>query len=87
LGRISRSTVLVLALAFWVAWAPISVQAAVPADSVRPATAAVLRADTTLIIKHHFNHRQQIITGSVIMACLASIVVVMNNYNPQGFQQ
>lgn len=45
------------------------------------------RADTTLIIKHHFNHRQQIITGSVIMACMAAIVVVMNNYNPQGLDQ
>ena len=54
-----------------------------PADTTR----SFSRADTTLIIKHQFNHRQQIITGSVIMACMAAIVVVMNNYNPQGLNQ
>ncbi len=35
------------------------------------------------IVKHDFNHREQIITGSVIMACLAMIMVTMNNYNPR----
>ena len=63
---------------------------AVP-DSLRPdslaARRAATRADTTLIVKHNFNHRQQIITGSAIMAGLAMVMVVMNNYNPRGFEQ
>jgi hypothetical protein len=41
------------------------------------------RSDTAKVVMHHHNHRQQIITGSVIMACLAGVMVVMNNYNPQ----
>lgn len=35
------------------------------------------------IIKHEFNHREQIITGSVIMACLILMMAAMNNYNPR----
>ena len=45
------------------------------------------RADTTLVVMHHHNHRQQIITGSVIMACLAGVMVMMNNYNPRPVNQ
>lgn len=41
------------------------------------------RADTVLVVKHRFNHREQIITGSVVMTCLALMMVVMNNYNPR----
>jgi hypothetical protein len=41
------------------------------------------RSDTVQVVMHHHNHRQQIITGGVVMACLAGIVVVMNNYNPR----
>lgn len=41
------------------------------------------RADTVLVVKHSFNHRQQIITGSVVMTCLAMMLVIMNNYNPR----
>lgn len=41
------------------------------------------RSDTVLVVKHHFNHRQQIITGSVIMSCLMLMMVTMNNYNPR----
>jgi hypothetical protein len=41
------------------------------------------RADTVLVVKHRFNHREQIITGSVVMTCLALMLVVMNNYNPR----
>ena len=41
------------------------------------------RADTVLIAKHQFNHREQIITGSVIMACLIGMLAFMNNYNPR----
>jgi hypothetical protein len=45
------------------------------------------RADTVQVVMHHHNHRQQIITGSVVMACLAGIIVVMNNYNPRPVSQ
>lgn len=41
------------------------------------------RADTVLVVRHSFNHRQQIITGSVVMTCLALMMVIMNNYNPR----
>lgn len=49
------------------------------ADSSRPKS----RADTVLVVKHRFNHREQLITGSVVMTCLALMMVVMNNYNPR----
>lgn len=41
------------------------------------------RADTVLVVKHRFDHREQIITGSVVMTCLALMMVIMNNYNPR----
>ena len=41
------------------------------------------RSDSVIVVKHHFNHREQIITGSVIMTCLALMMVAMNNYNPR----
>ncbi|HKP97702.1 MAG TPA: hypothetical protein VJ385_18315 [Fibrobacteria bacterium] len=41
------------------------------------------RSDTVIVVKHGFNHREQIITGSVIMSCLALMLVTMNNYNPR----
>lgn len=41
------------------------------------------RADTVLVVQHRFHHREQIITGSVVMICLALMMVVMNNYNPR----
>jgi hypothetical protein len=41
------------------------------------------RSDSVIVAKHQFNHREQIITGSVIMTCLALMMVAMNNYNPR----
>jgi hypothetical protein len=41
------------------------------------------RADSVTVPKHTFNHRQQIITGSVVMSCLLLILLAMNNYNPR----
>jgi len=41
------------------------------------------RSDTVLVVKHSFNHRQQIIAGSVIMTCLMLMMATMNNYNPR----
>lgn len=52
------------------------------ADSLEAGT-PVARADTARVVMHHFNHRQQIITGGAIMAALAAVMVVMNNYNPR----
>jgi hypothetical protein len=47
-----------------------------------PVTAKT-RSDSLHVVKHGFNHRQQIITGSIVMSCLAMIMVTMNNYNPR----
>jgi hypothetical protein len=41
------------------------------------------RSDSVIVVKHEFNHKEQIITGSVIMTCLALMLVAMNNYNPR----
>lgn len=54
-----------------------------PPSAQRSAEPPKSRADTVLVVKHSFNHRQQIITGSVVMTCLALMMVVMNNYNPR----
>jgi hypothetical protein len=52
--------------------------------AARPdSTRAKSRGDSVIVVKHSFNHREQIITGSVIMTCLALILVAMNNYNPR----
>ena len=34
-------------------------------------------------IKREYNHRQQVIVGSVVMLCVALAMVLMNNYNPK----
>ena len=34
-------------------------------------------------IKRDYNHRQQVIVGSVVMLCVAVAMVLMNNYNPK----
>ena len=41
------------------------------------------RSDSIIVVKHSFDHREQIITGSVVMACLMLMMVTMNNYNPR----
>lgn len=47
------------------------------------AQAAKSRTDSLIVVKHSFEHREQIITGSVIMSCLMLMMVAMNNYNPR----
>lgn len=47
------------------------------------AKAAKSRTDSLIVVKHSFEHREQIITGSVIMSCLMLMMVAMNNYNPR----
>jgi hypothetical protein len=59
---------------------PAAVAAIAAPDSARK---PLKRADTVLVVRHEFNHREQIIAGGVIMACLAGMLVVMNNYNPR----
>ena len=34
-------------------------------------------------IKRDYDHRQQVIVGSVVMLCVAVAMVLMNNYNPK----
>jgi hypothetical protein len=41
------------------------------------------RTDSVIVVKHSFDHREQIITGSVVMTCLMLMMVAMNNYNPR----
>jgi hypothetical protein len=45
--------------------------------------AAKSRTDSLIVVKHSFEHREQIITGSVVMTCLMLMMVAMNNYNPR----
>jgi hypothetical protein len=52
-------------------------------DTAKAASRPLNRGDTVLVVKHQFNHREQIITGGVIMACLVGMMAVMNNYNPR----
>jgi hypothetical protein len=70
---------------------PVGLQS--PPDSLRNASSKTKpdsvslhpksRSDTVIVAKHQFNHREQIITGSLIMTCLAVMLVAMNNYNPR----
>ena len=34
-------------------------------------------------IKREYDHRQQVVVGSVVMLCVAPAMVLMNNYNPK----
>jgi len=42
-----------------------------------------VKADSARVVRHQFKHREQVIVGGVIMACIALILVTMNNYNPK----
>jgi hypothetical protein len=35
------------------------------------------------VMQHSFNHREQVIAGSIFMLCLTLMLVSVNNYNPQ----
>jgi hypothetical protein len=41
------------------------------------------KTDSVKVVRHQFNHREQVIVGGVIMACIALVLVTMNNYNPR----
>ncbi len=42
-----------------------------------------LNEENPSYIKREYNHRQQVIVGSVVMLCVAVAMVLMNNYNPK----
>ena len=42
-----------------------------------------LNEENPSYVKREYNHRQQVIVGSVVMLCVAIAMVLMNNYNPK----
>lgn len=42
-----------------------------------------LNEENPTYVKRDYNHRQQVIVGSVVMLCVAVAMVLMNNYNPK----
>ena len=41
------------------------------------------KKDPPKYVKRDFDHKEQVVVGSAMMACLALIMVTMNNYNPK----
>jgi len=55
-------------------------------DSTKLATGPTLQEineENPSYVKREYNHKQQVIVGSVIMLCVAIAMVLMNNYNPK----
>ena len=55
-------------------------------DSTKVATGPTLQElneEDPKYIKRDYDHRQQVVVGSVIMLCVAVAMVLMNNYNPK----
>lgn len=42
-----------------------------------------LNEENPSYIKREYNHRQQVVVGSVVMLCITLAMVLMNNYNPK----
>ena len=42
-----------------------------------------LNEENPSYVKREYDHRQQVVVGSVIMFCVALAMVLMNNYNPK----
>ena len=42
-----------------------------------------LNEENPSYIKREYDHKQQVVVGSVIMFCVALAMVLMNNYNPK----
>jgi len=42
-----------------------------------------LNEENPTYIKREYDHKQQVVVGSVIMFCVALAMVLMNNYNPK----
>lgn len=55
-------------------------------DSTKLSTGPTLQEineENPSYIKREYDHKQQIIVGSVVMLCVALAMVLMNNYNPK----
>lgn len=54
-------------------------------DSLKQDTVTLqqLNEENPSYIKREYNHKQQVIVGSVVMLCVALAMVFMNNYNPR----
>lgn len=62
------------------------IEAALGVDSTKLATGPSLQElneENPSYIKREYNHRQQVVVGSVVMLCVALAMVLMNNYNPK----
>ena len=42
-----------------------------------------LNEENPTYIKREYDHKQQVVVGSVVMFCVALAMVLMNNYNPK----
>lgn len=42
-----------------------------------------LNEENPSYVKRDYDHKQQVIVGSVVMLCVALAMVLMNNYNPK----
>ncbi|SHK71267.1 hypothetical protein [Fibrobacter sp. UWB12] len=42
-----------------------------------------LNEENPTYVKREYDHKQQVVVGSVIMFCVALAMVLMNNYNPK----
>ena len=42
-----------------------------------------LNEENPSYVKREYDHKQQVIVGSVVMFCVALAMVLMNNYNPK----
>ena len=42
-----------------------------------------LNEENPSYVEREYNHKQQVIVGSVVMLCVAVAMVLMNNYNPK----
>ncbi|SHH23479.1 hypothetical protein SAMN05720766_10919 [Fibrobacter sp. UWH9] len=42
-----------------------------------------LNEENPSYVKREYDHKQQVIVGSVVMLCVAIAMVLMNNYNPK----
>ena len=53
-------------------------------DSVKITAPTLQEQDeeNPIYVKREYNHREQVIVGSVVMLCVALAMVLMNNYNP-----
>ena len=65
-----------------------SIQADTLLQQIKPIKADTLARDTTktdtsIIVRHDFNHKEQVIVGGVVMASLVLILVSLNNWNPK----